>query len=188
MPRPRSDEKRSAILEAATRIIVMQGLSAPTAGIAKEAGVANGSLFTYFETKTDLFNHLYLELKADMASATLKNFPGSAELHEQLLHVWRNWMNWALSNPQKRRALAQLGVSDEITPENRAAGHKIMAPVADLLERARAHGPMRKVSMGFLVALMNSVADATMDFMTQDPPNAKKHSKEGFDALWRMLT
>jgi hypothetical protein len=42
--------------------------------------------------------------------------------------------------------------------------------------------------MGFLVALMNSVADATMDFMTQDPPNAKKHSKEGFDALWRMLT
>jgi AcrR family transcriptional regulator len=63
MPRPKSDEKRSAILEAATRIIVTQGLSAPTAGIAKEAGVANGSLFTYFETKTDLFNELYLELK-----------------------------------------------------------------------------------------------------------------------------
>jgi AcrR family transcriptional regulator len=72
MSRPRSDKKRSAILEAATRIIVMQGLSAPTAGIAKEAGVANGSLFTYFETKTDLLNHLYLVIKAEMASATLK--------------------------------------------------------------------------------------------------------------------
>ena len=71
----KSDEKRSAILEAATRIIVMQGLSAPTAGIAKEAGVANGSLFTYFETKTDLFNQLYLELKMEMASATMKNLP-----------------------------------------------------------------------------------------------------------------
>jgi hypothetical protein len=46
---------------------------------------------------------------------------------------------------------------------------------------------MQKVSKGFLVALMNSVAEATMDFMTQDPANAKKHSKEGFDALWRML-
>ena len=102
MPRPRSDEKRSAILEAATRIIVTQGLSAPTAGIAKEAGVANGSLFTYFETKTDLFNQLYLELKAEMASATLKNLPVSAGLHEQFFHVWRNWMNWALSNPEKR--------------------------------------------------------------------------------------
>ena len=50
-------------MEAATRFIVTHGLSAPTAGIAKEAGVANGSLFTYFETKTDLFNQLYLELK-----------------------------------------------------------------------------------------------------------------------------
>ncbi len=188
MPRPKSDEKRSAILEAATRIIVMQGLSAPTAGIAKEAGVANGSLFTYFETKTDLFNRLYLELKAEMASATLKNLPVSAELHQEFFRAWRNWMNWALSNPQKRRALAQLGVSGEITSETRAAGHKTMAPVAALLERGRANGPMQKAPMGFVVALMNSVAEATMDFMTQDPANAKKHSKVGFDALWRMLS
>ena len=188
MSRPRSDEKRSAILEAATRVIVMQGLSAPTAGIAKEAGVANGSLFTYFETKADLFNHLYLEIKAEMASASLKNFPANAELHEQFFHVWRNWMNWALAHPEKRKALAQLGVSDEITAETRATGHKTMAPVAELLERGRANGPLQKAPRGFVVALMNSVADATMDFMTLDSANAKKHSKVGFDALWRMLT
>ncbi len=187
MPRPRSDEKRSAILEAATRVIVAQGLSAPTAGIAKEAGVANGSLFTYFATKTDLFNHLYLELKTEMASASLKGLPANAELYEQFLHVWKNWMNWALANAHKRKALAQLGVSDEITAETRTMGHKTMAPVAELLERGRANGPMQKAPMGFVVALMNSVADATMDFMTQDPANAKRHSKVGFDALWRML-
>ena len=188
MSRPRSEDKRSAIIAAATRIIVAQGLSAPTAGIAKEAGVANGSLFTYFKTKPDLFNHLYLELKAEMASATLKHLPASAELHEQFFHVWRNWMNWAVSNPQKRRALAQLGVSDEITSETRAAGHKTMAPVAELLERGRASGPMRKAPMGLVLALMKSLAEATMDFMTQDPANAKKHSKEGFEAFWRMLS
>ena len=79
MPRPKSDEKRNAILEAATRVIVSQGLSAPTAGIAKEAGIANGSLFTYFATKAGLFNHLYLALKAEMASAALKGPPEDAE-------------------------------------------------------------------------------------------------------------
>ena len=47
---------------------------------------------------------------------------------------------------------------------------------------------MQKAPMGFVVALMNSVAEATMDFMTQDPANAKKHSKVGFEALWRMLS
>jgi AcrR family transcriptional regulator len=187
MPRPKSDEKRAAILEAATRVIVKQGLSAPTMVIAKEAGVANGSLFTYFATKADLFNQLYLELKMEMAAGAM-NVPANADVREQFFQLWKRWMNWAISNQDKRRALAQLSVSDEITPETRTAGHKIMAPVADLLERARAHGPMAKVSKGFVVALMNSVAEATMDFMTQDAANAKKHSKEGFDALWRMLS
>jgi AcrR family transcriptional regulator len=187
MPRPKSNEKRSAILEAATRIIVTQGLSAPTAGIAKEAGVANGSLFTYFETKTDLFNHLYLELKMEMASVAMKDLPRGAEPREQLLHLWQQWMNWAVSHPDKRRALTQLGVSDEITPETRAAGHQTMAGVAELLEHIRVSGPMQKASMGFVVAILNSIAEATIDFMTQDSTHAKKHCKEGFEALWRVV-
>jgi AcrR family transcriptional regulator len=187
MPTPKSDDKRGAILAAATRIIVTKGLSAPTMGIAKEAGIANGSLFTYFETKADLFNQLYLELKAEMASTAMKDFPDQVELREQFFHVWRNWMNWAVSFPEKRRALAQLVVSDEITPATREAGHKIMAKIAELMERSRADGPLRNSPRSFVAALMNSVAEATMDYMVQDSKNAKKHSRVGFDALWRIL-
>ncbi len=187
MSRPKSDEKRSSILEAATRIIVAQGLSAPTAGIAKAAGVANGSLFTYFETKADLFNQLYLELKVEMATAAIKDLPTSAGQREQLFHIWEHWVDWAVRYPDKRRALAQLGVSDEITPETRKAGHKTMAGVAELLEDIRANGPMRKAPMGFVVGIMNSIAEATIDFMTQDASHAKKRRKEGFEVLWRAV-
>jgi hypothetical protein len=52
-------EKRSAILEAATLVILKQGLSAPTMVIAKEAGIANGSLFTYFETRSRKLSFCY---------------------------------------------------------------------------------------------------------------------------------
>jgi AcrR family transcriptional regulator len=187
MPRPRSDKKRSAILEAATRVIVTQGLSAPTAGIAKRARVANGSLFTYFETKKDLFNALYLELKDEMASAAMKGLPGDADVRKQFFHVWKNWTNWAIAYPEKRRALAQLGVSDEITPETRATAHKMMTGVAELLERGRANGSMSKAPRAFVATIMNSVAEATMDFMTQDSAHAMKHCREGFDAMWRMI-
>jgi len=96
-------------------------------------------------------------------------------------------MNWAVAYPEKRRALAQLGVSDEITPATRAAAHMTMARIAELMERSRAKGPMRKASMGFVAALMNSIAEATMDYMVQDAKNATKHCKVGFDALWRTL-
>jgi len=185
--RPRSEDKRNAIMAAAARVIVTQGLSAPTATIAQEAGVSNGSLFTYFETKADLFNQLDLELKAGMAAAALEGLPAEAGLREQVFHVWSNWMGWAVSSPEKRSALAQLGVSDEVTQASRTAAHRTMEGIAELLERLRANGPMRDAPMGFVVATMNSLAEATIDFMIHDPANANKHCKVGFDALWRAI-
>jgi len=114
--------------------------------------------------------------------------PAEAKLREQLFHVWSNWVHWAAANPDKRRALAQLTVSEEITKASKEAGHKTMAELGQLLEKSRANGAMRDAPMGFVLAIMNSVADATMDFMVQDPPNADKHCKVGFDALWRAIT
>jgi AcrR family transcriptional regulator len=187
MARPKSDDKRNALMVAATRVIVAQGLSAPTAVIAREAGISNGSLFTYFETKADLFNQLYLELKTGMATASLEGLSTKAPLREQFSRMWSNWMRWATSNPDKRRALALLDVSDGIAQETRAAAHQAMAEVAGMLERARARGPMRDAPMGFVVAIMNSLAEATMDFMVNDPSNADEHCRVGFDALCRML-
>ncbi len=174
-------------MAAATRVIVTHGLGASTALIAQEAGISNGSLFTYFETKAELFNALYLELKTAMASAALEGLPVGAELREQVFHVWSNWMRWAASNSDKRRAVPKLAMSDDITPATRAAGHKTMGLVAELLERSRANGPMRTVPMGFVAAIMNALAEATMDFIAQDPANADKHSRVGFEAFWRVL-
>src|ERR1700712_882639 len=105
MARPRSDEKRCAIMTAAIRIIAAQGLSAPTATIAKEAGVSNGSLFTYFETKADLLNQLYVELKAEMAAAGLDGLPTESDIRVQVFHMWSHWLRWATSCPEKRRTL-----------------------------------------------------------------------------------
>jgi hypothetical protein len=62
-----------------------------------------------------------------------------------------------------------------------------MAGVAKLLERSRENGPMRDAPLGFVVVLMNALADATIDFMIHDPVNADKHSMAGFEAMWRML-
>src|SRR4051812_46570140 len=105
MARPRSDEKRSAIMSAAIRVIAAQGLGAPTATIAKEAGVSNGSLFTYFATKADLLNQLYIELKLEMAAAGLDGLPTASDIRTQALHMWSHWLRWAISSPEKRRTL-----------------------------------------------------------------------------------
>lgn len=187
MARPRSEDKRGAIVSAATRVVASQGLGAPTATIAKEAGVSNGSLFTYFETKSALLNDLYVELKAEMAAAALSGLPSESDLREQLLHLWTQMLRWAASCPEKRRALAHLAVSDDITPLSHQAGRRSMAGIADVLERSRENGPMRHVRLDFVVALMNALADATIDFMIDDPAHADGHCAAGFEGFWRMV-
>src|ERR1700722_5930405 len=116
MARAKSEDKRDALLAAATRVIAAQGLSAPTAVIAREAGVANGSLFTYFETKADLFSQLYLELKTGMAAASLEGVPADAPVREQYSRAWSNWMRWGTLNPGQRRAGAPPGGFDALPP------------------------------------------------------------------------
>jgi AcrR family transcriptional regulator len=187
MARPKSDEKRSAIMSAAIRVIAAQGLGAATATIAREAEVSNGSLFTYFETKADLFNQLYIELKTEMASAALDGLPIEGDTREQMLHIWSHWLRWATSYPEKRRTLAHLGVSDEITLESHQNAGATQAGIAKILERCRENGPMRDPPLGFVAALLNALAETTITFMIRDAPNANKHAMAGFEALWRIL-
>jgi AcrR family transcriptional regulator len=187
MARPRSEDRRNAIMAAATRVIASQGLGAPTALIAKEAGVSNGSLFTYFETKADLLNQLYVGLKTEMASAALDGIPTDKDIRDQMASVWSGWLRWATANPDKRRTLAQLAVSDEITGTNREIGQRAMAGVSEILERSRENGPMRAAPLGLVAGLMNAAADATVHFIIHDPANADSHSRTGFEATWRMI-
>ncbi len=187
MARPRSEDKRAAIMAAAVRVIVSHGLSAPTAMIAREAGVASGSLFTYFPTKAELFNRLYFELKSEVASAALDGLPTRAGIREQLSHLWSNWTRWAVSHREKRRVLAHHDVSDEVTPATRAAAHEVMAHVGRVLERSRASGPLRDAPMRYVVAVMTALAEATVDYMAKEPADADRHCKTGFDALWRVI-
>ncbi len=71
MARPKSEDKKQALLEAATSAIAQSGIAASTAMIARSAGVAEGTLFRYFATKDDLLNALYLHLKSDLCQAML---------------------------------------------------------------------------------------------------------------------
>src|SRR5271156_4435576 len=119
MARARSPEKRTAILRSAVREIAQAGVGASTARIASGAGLAEGTLFTYFATKDNLLNELYIELKNDVYRRIHTNFPHRAGLRERARHVWTESLHWALDKPEERKASLQLNVSDRITAVTR---------------------------------------------------------------------
>ena len=174
-------------MAAAITVIAGQGLGAPTALIAREAGVSNGALFTYFATKADLLNALYVHLKAKMAEATTAGLPADADLRGQMQHVWERWVEWAMLHPHERKALAYIAVSHDLTDATRAAASQAYAGIASLLERSRANGALRDAPLMFVGALVVALLDATVNYMAQDATHAAEHAATGFAALWRML-
>src|SRR6476620_1974859 len=144
MARPRSEDKRAAILEAAAEAVAVLGVSAPTAKIAQGAGVAEGTLFTYFATKDELLNQLYLELRTDLSDAIMAGYPSGGSLIDRSRHVWDRYLGWGSAHPLKRRAARQLAVSDRITEESKKLVGDAFGEINDMLRECAAGGAMRR--------------------------------------------
>jgi AcrR family transcriptional regulator len=187
MARPLSEDKRTAILEAATEAVATLGVSAPTAKIAKGAGVAEGTLFTYFANKDELLNRLYLELKMDLRDAVIAGYPAGKSLIDRSRHFWDRYIGWGSAYPLKRRAMRQLAVSDRITEETKKLLGDAFGEVNDMMRECAAGGAMRHQPPSFVSAIMSAIADATMDFIAREPAQAKRYTKAGFDAFWNAV-
>jgi AcrR family transcriptional regulator len=96
--RPKSEDKRNAILDAATRLFAEHGLAAaPTSEISRRADVAERTHFTYFETKDDLISSLYREIKLELADAMMSDFPRKKNVRAKPRHVWDRYVNWGIA-------------------------------------------------------------------------------------------
>lgn len=175
-------------MRAAAKIVAAEGLNAATAAIAKEAAISHGSLFTYFKTKSELFNELYLTLKTNLVETAGESFPSDGDLRTQLLYVWSHWMAWGVAHPLELRALAQLGVSQQITADTRHAALKISRDGLQLVRQVAALGTLKHLPPAFVVGVMEGLAATTIQFMIAEPERAEEFCNTSFEALWRALT
>jgi AcrR family transcriptional regulator len=187
MARSLSADKRTAILEAATEAVAVLGVSAPTAKIAKDAGVAEGTLFTYFANKDELLNRLYLELKMDLRDAVISGYPSGKSLIERTRHFWDCYIGWGSAHPLKRRAMRQLAVSDRINEETKKLVGDAFGEFNHMMRECAADGAMSRQPPSFVSAILCAIADTTMDFIAREPAQAKRYTKAGFEAFWKAV-
>jgi AcrR family transcriptional regulator len=184
--RPTSEDKRNAILDAATRVFAERGLSAaPTSEISKRAGVAEGTLFTYFETKDDLINALYRSIKLELADAMMSGFPRKKNVRTRLRHVWDRYVYWGATNPEQRKVLAQLQVSGILSKESIVAGGAPFMEMQNTIRDAIDQHILRvDVPIEMISKMMAAVAEASVDLIALKPALANKYRSSGFEVYW----
>ncbi|KAF1048176.1 MAG: Fatty acid metabolism regulator protein [Herbaspirillum frisingense] len=187
MARPKSEDKRNAILAAAIKVMAELGPGAPTSKIAREAGIAEGTLFTYFATKDELLNQLYLEVKGTLHEKMMDGFPHGAPLRERVHHAWHAYVHWGALDPARRKVMQQLTVSEAILPATRIKGAEAFCGISEMIAESVSVGMLRDQSPDFAGAIMSSLADMTIDFMLRSPDRKENYCEAGFVAFWNAI-
>jgi AcrR family transcriptional regulator len=187
--RKKSDHKRNRILDAAVAVFAERGAwSTPTSAISKAAGVAEGTLFTYFATKETLMNELYRAIKLELADALLASFPTDAAVQTRLQHLWDHYVQWGVRNPRKLKVLEQLQVSDQITAESRAFGYAPFAEIERIGADLVAGKDEDRYPFTFLAALFMGMAETTIASIAADRASASDYRRMGFEIFWRGIS
>lgn len=188
MARPRSEDKRNAIINAAVAEFAVRGVwSTPASAVSKAAGIAEGTLFTYFATKEVLINEVYRELKREMAEVIMHAYPRSAEPRGRFQHFWNEYVNWGARNPNKVAVMGQLRYSDQISEESRMAGSAPFAEMSELLTKSMEDKLIRSYPVDFIGAMIGSMAELTMDFVARNEQDGTDYCATGFETLWRGI-
>ncbi len=160
MARARSAEKRQALLEAAVAAIAEKGLGAATSHIAERAGVASGTLFTYFASKEELLNAVYLMLKSELYGEVGRRFPDGAGLRERVRHIWTVYQRWTMRSPERLKVSRLLHVADVIGEETLAAVAAERQQVDETMEELERLPVFRGMPAGFAGVMMSAMLEA----------------------------
>jgi AcrR family transcriptional regulator len=187
LARPKSDSKRKAILEASMDLFAERGIGhAPTSAISAAAGVAEGTLFTYFKTKDELLNELYRELRKEL-DRELVDYPFSADAYTRMRYIWDRYVSLAMRYPKRLRVLQQLRASGRLLKDAEAPNMAI-TELLHTTREASEMGGVRNASAELLVLLFRAQIEATVEFIGAHRDLELESRELGFKLIWRGLT
>jgi AcrR family transcriptional regulator len=150
LTRPPTD-KRDAILTAALGVISKFGLhNAPMSAVARDAGVAVGTVYLYFPSKEAMINALYLDVLADRQRVLVGGDPSTAPVPgSSRASLWESWhgvARWHLDHEKASNLIQQCRASGIISDETRAAEQELEVAGLALFEDAIARNLVRDLS------------------------------------------
>lgn len=185
-------DKKQEILNAALKLFVEFGFHAtPTSKIAKEAGVANGTLFHYFKTKEDLILALYIDLKTRLNHSIYNGLLIENPNQALFKTMYLNTLNWSLNNKAEFYFIQQflsspfqnLVSSEEIAKQTK--------PHLDLFQLGSKKNILKPLPADLLYTIINShIAGLHAYLSNKEFPESKQKKiiADSFDMLWDMIT
>lgn len=184
-------DKQTEILKAALKLFVNYGFhGTPTSMIAKEAGVANGTLFHYYKTKDELIVALYVQLKKDMGGCIIVHQDNADSIEERCRKFYTAALNWGLNNTVEFRFLQQFGNSPYVQLIPKELQEQSQSWMNVIQEGIKAK-IIRPLSPDYIASILSShLYGVNQYILTANITGSarKKLVNESFEMVWKMIS
>ncbi len=187
--RPKDDKKIVAIYAATLHLNEQLGFTGMTmAKIAKEAGIATGTLYIYFKNKGELINSLYLHLKRQKANDVMQNLSFDQPFKSLFNELFVKMMENTIADFRVSAFLEQYFRSPYIDEGVKTEGMQPFLAFFELLERAKKEMILKDVDTSFIFACVNGlINEFTKTIKEKQIEWNKKSAETMFQMLWDSI-
>jgi AcrR family transcriptional regulator len=178
-------EKRRKIIEIALRLFIKHGFhGTPTSLIAKEAKIANGTLFNYFKTKDILINETFKEIKLEQKKVILDGIDMEKTSKGKLRKIWKNLIIWGIDNPEKKKFLEYFNNSHYITENTKIEVKKSYKFLLEIFEKIKEKKGLENTDE--LMLILNFIGNCMFTGKYFDLMNIKYDEKKALEPFERF--
>jgi len=184
--KPKDDDKLRAISKATFALVEQTGLSGLTmAAIAREAGLATGTLYVYFKSKEELLTALYEEAKTATAAGLIQGDDPTAPFRSRFQRMWMNWLEHRLTHYAQMVFMEQYYNSPWFSEESRNLSARLFKDWADRIETAKAQQILKNVPTPMLInSLGGSVRETANMLRSGVLAHTDTHLAMAFGLCW----
>ncbi|MES2715938.1 MAG: TetR/AcrR family transcriptional regulator [Pseudomonadota bacterium] len=184
--KPKDDEKLRAIAQATFGLVEATGLSGLTmAAIARQAGLATGTLYVYFKSKDELLTALYEQAKTETAATLMQGDEPGAPFRSRFQRMWLNWLDHRLNHAAQVVFLEQYYNSPWFSEASRNLSARLIKAWVDLIETAKAQQILKDVPTPLLInSFAGSVRETANLLRSGSLARTDAHLAMAFGLCW----
>lgn len=188
--RQRDDRKVSMAFETALQIIGHQGIAGlRMQELAKNSGMATGTLYIYFKDKGDLLNQMYLHYTRLMHKNIWGEARTEATYPERFRQKWYNYLRFVQQFPAEMVFLEQYHRSPFATEQVIAEGENLLRPLVEIIEEGQQLGIVAAYPVNLILThICGSVQEMVAWSADGSLPAVTDLTHLAWEMTWKSIT
>jgi TetR/AcrR family transcriptional regulator, repressor of fatR-cypB operon len=182
----RDDNKSHLIFQSALGLVKEKGLAGITMSeIARNAGMATGTLYIYFSCKEQLINTIFAECRKASVENYFRNYDASLPFKSGFTTVWMNMLQFRIENFDEVVFMEQCYHSPFLNACTKQLTEQMTRPLYQLIERGKEENVFKALdTFTLLVFMIGSIHEGVKKAHYSRQPLEKKAIQDMFTLCW----